>query len=834
MIDINLIRTNPDLVRENIKKKFQDEKLPLVDEVIALDKQNREAIQRADYLRSQRNKISKMIGGLMAKGQKEEAEAAKQQVKDMQDELAALEVKEEELAAEVKKRMMVIPNIIDPSVPIGKDDSENVENERFGEPVVPDFEVPYHVDIMEKLDGIDLDAARRTSGNGFYYLKGDIARLHSAILSYARDFMIDRGFTYYIPPFMIRSSVVNGVMSFAEMENMMYKIEGEDLYLIGTSEHSMIGKFIDTILDEKDLPQTLTSYSPCFRKEVGAHGIEERGVYRIHQFEKQEMIVVCKPEDSMMWYERLWKNTVDFFRTLDIPVRTLECCSGDLADLKVKSCDVEAWSPRQQKYFEVGSCSPGPHPEQHRGRTAAHADRLPGEQPAGRRPRAHPRGIAHVYGRQGVSRINSHNSTGMRPACRFLLIRRSTSDERPALCLCLHLIHPHFRFRIGTAAVSAPEPSHFLCLYPRNSLFHRAFSLHVAHDGFQPFVGIDDLGLQNQRLRNRIHALNPQHHVPDERAVRLLLPCRGTRLPRNLLALRRERAQAHTHQLLAQRLVAIAHVQRALETAAVDFCRDHAPSLARVPGNQPQLRASIAVPDLKGDLHHPVASAQLNREHAGQHLRRSVRIRHAAAVLPADASVREEVIGGTEILPLRVQHPQIGRKRHALRIRCGHKVRHHGEAATRPGGLLDGDHRAACGLQAGHIALNDRLRTLRRHDGVSGHAVVEVKDAEARAHGQRHARQQQQRRCRDQDSPRQMLLPHSVHMRVLRPTDLRKRSVHRMDEVRRDRRHRALKVPAIHLRTSSTVSSSHRRRCRPLRSRHFTVVSGRRRIPAIS
>ena len=357
MIDINLIRTNPDLVRENIKKKFQDEKLALVDEVIALDKQNREAIQRADYLRSQRNKISKMIGGLMAKGQKEEAEAAKQQVKDMQDELAALEVKEEELAAEVRKRMMVIPNIIDPSVPIGKDDSENVENERFGEPVVPDFEVPYHVDIMEKLDGIDLDAARRTSGNGFYYLKGDIARLHSAILSYARDFMIDRGFTYYIPPFMIRSSVVNGVMSFAEMENMMYKIEGEDLYLIGTSEHSMIGKFIDTILTEDQLPQTLTSYSPCFRKEVGAHGIEERGVYRIHQFEKQEMIVVCKPEDSMMWYDRLWKNTVDFFRTLDIPVRTLECCSGDLADLKVKTCDVEAWSPRQQKYFEVGSCS---------------------------------------------------------------------------------------------------------------------------------------------------------------------------------------------------------------------------------------------------------------------------------------------------------------------------------------------------------------------------------------------------------------------------------------------------------------------------------------------
>ena len=357
MIDINLIRTNPDLVRENIKKKFQDAKLPLVDEVISLDKQNREAIQRGDTLRSQRNKISKQIGMLMGKGQKEEAEEAKKQVQAINDELLELEKKEEEFAAEVKKRMMVIPNIIDASVPIGKDDSENVENERFGEPVVPDYEIPYHVDIMEKLNGIDLDSARRTSGNGFYYLKGDIARLHSAILSYARDFMIDRSFTYYIPPFMIRSNVVNGVMSFSEMENMMYKIEGEDLYLIGTSEHSMIGKFIDTILDEKDLPQTLTSYSPCFRKEVGAHGIEERGVYRIHQFEKQEMIVVCKPEDSMMWYNRLWQNTVDFFRTLDIPVRTLECCSGDLADLKVKSCDVEAWSPRQKKYFEVGSCS---------------------------------------------------------------------------------------------------------------------------------------------------------------------------------------------------------------------------------------------------------------------------------------------------------------------------------------------------------------------------------------------------------------------------------------------------------------------------------------------
>jgi len=357
MLDINLLRNDPEKVRENIRKKFQDAKLPLVDEVIELDKQNRAAIQRADFLRSERNRISKMIGGLMAKGQRDEAEKAKQQVKDMQTELAELESKEEEYKEEIRKRMMVIPQIIDDSVPIGKDDSENVENERFGEPVVPEWEIPYHVDIMERLDGIDLDAARATSGNGFYYLKGDIARLHSAILSYARDFMIDRGFTYYVPPFMIRSAVVNGVMSFSEMENMMYKIEGEDLYLIGTSEHSMIGKFIDTILEEDQLPQTLTSYSPCFRKEVGAHGIEERGVYRIHQFEKQEMIVVCKPEDSMMWYNRLWQNTVDFFRTLDIPVRTLECCSGDLADLKVKSCDVEAWSPRQQKYFEVGSCS---------------------------------------------------------------------------------------------------------------------------------------------------------------------------------------------------------------------------------------------------------------------------------------------------------------------------------------------------------------------------------------------------------------------------------------------------------------------------------------------
>ncbi len=357
MLDINLLRTNPDLVRENIKKKFQDDKLHLVDEVIALDQQNRQAIQRADYLRNQRNVISKQIGGFMAKKQFEEAEAAKKQVGEMAGELAELEKKEEEYAAQIRERMLVIPQIIDETVPIGRDDSENVEIERFGEPVVPDFEVPYHVDIMEKLDGIDIDSARRTSGNGFYYLKGDIARLHSACLSYARDFMIDRGFTYMIPPYMIRSDVVTGVRSFAEMENMMYKIEGEDLYLIGTSEHSMIGRFIDTILTEDELPQTLTSYSPCFRKEVGAHGIEERGVYRIHQFEKQEMIVVCKPEDSMMWYNRLWQNTVDYFRSLDIPVRTLECCSGDLADLKVKSCDVEAWSPRQKKYFEVGSCS---------------------------------------------------------------------------------------------------------------------------------------------------------------------------------------------------------------------------------------------------------------------------------------------------------------------------------------------------------------------------------------------------------------------------------------------------------------------------------------------
>lgn len=357
MLDIKFLRENSEIVKENIKKKFQDEKIKLVDEVIELDEKYRATKTRCDNLRSQRNKISKQIGGLMAKGEKEEAEKVKAQVAEINNELASLEGSEDELSLKIRERMLVIPNIIDNSVPIGKDDSENVEIEKFGEPFVPEFEVPYHVDIMENLNGIDIDSARKTSGNGFYYLCGDIARLHSAILSYARDFMIDRGFTYYIPPYMIRSSVVTGVMSFAEMEGMMYKIEGEDLYLIGTSEHSMIGKFIDTILKEDELPKTLTSYSPCFRKEVGAHGIEERGVYRIHQFEKQEMIVVCKPEDSMGWFEKLYNNTVDFFRTLDIPVRTLECCSGDLADLKVKSIDVEAWSPRQKKYFEVGSCS---------------------------------------------------------------------------------------------------------------------------------------------------------------------------------------------------------------------------------------------------------------------------------------------------------------------------------------------------------------------------------------------------------------------------------------------------------------------------------------------
>ena len=357
MLDIKFLRENPDVVKQNIKNKFQDRKLPLVDEVIALDKESRATQQEADELRAKRKKISKNIGGLMAQGKKEEAEALKTEVAQGAERLAELEKKETELAEKIKEIMMTIPNIIDPCVPIGKDDSENVEIERFGEPVVPDFEIPYHTEIMEKFDGIDLDAARDVAGNGFYYLMGDIARLHSAVISYARDFMIDRGFTYCVPPFMIRSNVVTGVMSFDEMDAMMYKIEGEDLYLIGTSEHSMIGKFIDKILPEEKLPQTLTSYSPCFRKEKGAHGIEERGVYRIHQFEKQEMIVVCKPEESKMWFDKLWQNTVDLFRSLDIPVRTLECCSGDLADLKVKSIDVEAWSPRQKKYFEVGSCS---------------------------------------------------------------------------------------------------------------------------------------------------------------------------------------------------------------------------------------------------------------------------------------------------------------------------------------------------------------------------------------------------------------------------------------------------------------------------------------------
>ncbi|WP_316607709.1 serine--tRNA ligase [uncultured Ruminococcus sp.] len=357
MIDIKFLRENPEIVKQNIKNKFQDKKLPMVDEVIELDKQARAAKGEADALRANRNKISKEIGGCYKRGEKEKAEQLKAQLAAEGARLEELEQQENELNAKVTEIMMVIPNIIDPSVPIGKDDSENVEIERFGEPVVPDFEVPYHTEIMEKLNGIDLDAARKVAGNGFYYLMGDIARLHSAVISYARDFMINKGFTYCIPPYMIRSNVVSGVMSFAEMDAMMYKIEGEDLFLIGTSEHSMIGKFIDTILQEEDLPYTLTSYSPCFRKEKGAHGIEERGVYRIHQFEKQEMIVVCKPEDSKMWFDKLWQNTVEFFRTLDIPVRTLECCSGDLADLKVKSIDVEAWSPRQKKYFEVGSCS---------------------------------------------------------------------------------------------------------------------------------------------------------------------------------------------------------------------------------------------------------------------------------------------------------------------------------------------------------------------------------------------------------------------------------------------------------------------------------------------
>ena len=357
MLDLKFLRENPDVVKQNIKNKFQDAKLPLVDEVIALDSENRKIIQEANDLRAEKNKVSKMIGALMAQGKKDEANNVKEEVAKISSRLAELEKLEPEYEEKIKKIMMTIPNIIDPSVPIGKDDSENVEVQRYGDPVVPDFDIPYHTDIFDTFEGIDLDAARSVAGNGFYYLMGDVARIHSAIISYARDFMINRGFTYCIPPFMIRSDVVTGVMSFAEMEAMMYKIEGEDLFLIGTSEHSMIGKFIDTIIPEEKLPHTLTSYSPCFRKEKGAHGIEERGVYRIHQFEKQEMIVVCKPEDSKMWFEKLWQNTVDLFRTLDIPVRTLECCSGDLADLKVKSIDVEAWSPRQKKYFEVGSCS---------------------------------------------------------------------------------------------------------------------------------------------------------------------------------------------------------------------------------------------------------------------------------------------------------------------------------------------------------------------------------------------------------------------------------------------------------------------------------------------
>ncbi|MCI5511032.1 MAG: serine--tRNA ligase [Oliverpabstia sp.] len=357
MLDIKFVRENPEIVKENIRKKFQDQKLVLVDEVIALDQENRSIKQEVEALRANKNKISKQIGALMAQGKRDEAEEVKKQVAASGARIEELSAREKEVEEKIKKNMMIIPNIIDASVPIGKDDSENVEVQRYGEPVVPDFEIPYHAQIMESFDGLDLDSARKVAGNGFYYLMGDIARIHSAVISYARDFMINRGFTYCVPPFMIRSDVVTGVMSFAEMDSMMYKIEGEDLYLIGTSEHSMIGKFIDTILPEETLPRTLTSYSPCFRKEKGAHGLEERGVYRIHQFEKQEMIVVCKPEDSMMWFDKLWQNTVDLFRSLDIPVRTLECCSGDLADLKVKSVDVEAWSPRQKKYFEVGSCS---------------------------------------------------------------------------------------------------------------------------------------------------------------------------------------------------------------------------------------------------------------------------------------------------------------------------------------------------------------------------------------------------------------------------------------------------------------------------------------------
>ena len=407
MIDIKFLRENPEAVKENIRKKFQDEKLPLVDEVIALDKESRQTQQEADDLRAARNRISKEIGSLMKAGKREEAEAKKAEVAAGAKRLEELEKKETELQEKILKDMMVIPNIIDPSVPIGKDDSQNVEVQRYGEPVVPDFEIPYHTDIMERFHGIDLDSARKVAGNGFYYLMGDIARLHSAVIAYARDFMINRGFTYCVPPFMIRSNVVTGVMSFAEMDAMMYKIEGEDLYLIGTSEHSMIGKFIDTIIPEEELPKTLTSYSPCFRKEKGAHGLEERGVYRIHQFEKQEMIVVCRPEDSPMWFDKLWQNTVDLFRSMDIPVRTLECCSGDLADLKVKSVDVEAWSPRQKKYFEVGSCSNlgdaqarrlkirvngengkyflCSYAEQYRSGSSQNADRIPGEQSSGGR-----------------------------------------------------------------------------------------------------------------------------------------------------------------------------------------------------------------------------------------------------------------------------------------------------------------------------------------------------------------------------------------------------------------------------------------------------------------
>ena len=429
MLDIKLIRSNPELVKENIKKKFQDEKLSLVDEVLELDEQFRASKGRGDQLRQQRNTISKEIGKLMSQGKKDEAMEVKKQVQAIAGELEEMERREAEMTAEIHKRMLLIPNIIDPSVPIGRDDSENVEVQRFGEPVVPDFEIPYHTEIMERFGGIDLDSARKTSGNGFYYLLGDIARLQSAVLSYARDFMIDKGFTYCIPPFMIHGNVVEGVMSQTDMDAMMYKIEGEDLYLIGTSEHSMIGKFIDTILPESSLPQTLTSYSPCFRKEKGAHGIEERGVYRIHQFEKQEMIVVCKPEDSMKWYEQMWRYSVELFRSMDIPVRQLECCSGDLADLKVKSCDIEAWSPRQKKYFEVcfllqpgrrpgpAAENPGqgrkrgelsaPHPEQHRGGSAPDAHRLFGEQPPGRRQRENPRASAALHGRQGRHPVNS-------------------------------------------------------------------------------------------------------------------------------------------------------------------------------------------------------------------------------------------------------------------------------------------------------------------------------------------------------------------------------------------------------------------------------------------